>query len=218
MSKNLSLGINIVLAIAVIILYFLHFSKSEGSQPTAVKNEVATATNDSMPIGPVPIIENVGANSGKVVYVNYDSLMENYDFYKKISKDLEGKLKNTETELMAKQKKLEEDYQQYQQNQAMMTEQHRATKEQQLMLDNQKLVELRDRKSQQLASQEKELNDKLLSNLYGYFRKLAVQNNFSYILTYKKGVPGVLYGSDSLDITKTVVQGLNKEYNEGKKK
>lgn len=214
MKQQISLILNIVLLIAVGILYFLHFkSKSENTAPIS-----AVSTKDSLQEVEVPIIRNVGATTGKIVYINYDSLVENYEFFTKIQKDLETKLRNSEAELLQKQKKFEEDYQFYMQNQAMMTDQHRQSKEQQLKADQQKLIDMQQQKAQQLANQEQDLNEKLLSNLYGYFNKLAKQNNFAYILTYKKGMPGVVYGTDSLEITKEVIEGLNKEYKESRKK
>lgn len=215
MKQQISLILNIVLIIAVGVLYFLHFnSKSENNNAPIT----TVAVKDSLQDIEVPVIRNMGSTSDKIVFINYDSLVENYEFFKKIQKDIETKLRNSEAELLQKQKKLEEDYQFYMQNQAMMTEQHRVSKEQQLKADNDKLIAMQQQKSLQLANQEQELNEKLLNNLYGYFNKLAKQNNFAYILTYKKGMPGVVYGTDSLDITKEVIQGLNKEYRESRKK
>lgn len=215
MKQQISLILNIVLIIAVGVLYFLHFNSKSKNNNAPI---TTVAVKDSLQDIEVPVIRNMGSTSDKIVFINYDSLVENYEFFKKIQKDIETKLRNSEAELLQKQKKLEEDYQFYMQNQAMMTEQHRVSKEQQLKADNDKLIAMQQQKSLQLANQEQELNEKLLNNLYGYFNKLAKQNNFAYILTYKKGMPGVVYGTDSLDITKEVIQGLNKEYRESRKK
>jgi len=207
--KNLSLILNAVLFLLVGILFYLHF---QSNKTPAVVESPMVFEKDSTSNAPVPQFHNLGASSGKIVFIDYDSLVQNYDFFKKIQKDLEFKLKNSESELISKQKKLEEEYQTYMQGQAMMTEQHRATKEAQLQKQNAEILALRDEKGRQFANQEQELNEKLLNKLYGYFQKMAKKNNFSYIFTYKRGVPGVVYGSDSLDITKQVVDGLNAEY------
>lgn len=207
--KNLSLILNAVLFLLVGILFYLHF---QSNKTPAVVESPMVFEKDSTSNERVPQFHNLGASSGKIVFIDYDSLVQNYDFFKKIQKDLEFKLKNSESELISKQKKLEEEYQTYMQGQAMMTEQHRATKEAQLQKQNAEILALRDEKGRQFANQEQELNEKLLNKLYGYFQKMAKKNNFSYIFTYKRGVPGVVYGSDSLDITKQVVDGLNAEY------
>lgn len=207
--KNLSLILNAVLFVLVGILFYLHF---KGANSTSTATEAMSFEKDSTSNMPIPQFHNLGASSGKVVFIDYDSLVQNYDFFKKIQKDLEIKLKNSEMELVSKQQKLEEDYKTYMQGQAMMTDQHKATKEAQLQQQNNEILQLRDVKGKQFASQEQELNEKLLNKLYGYFQKMAKQNDFAYILTYKRGVPGVVYGNDSLDITKQVVAGLNAEY------
>lgn len=207
--KNLSLILNALLFVLVGILFYLHFKGTNASHAVATE---MSFEKDSTSNVPIPQFYNLGASSGKVVFIDYDSLVQNYDFFKKIQKDLEIKLKNSEMELISKQQKLEEDYKAYMQGQAMMTDQHKATKEAQLQQQNNEILQLREVKGKQFASQEQELNEKLLNKLYGYFQKMAKQNNFAYILTYKRGVPGVVYGNDSLDITKQVVAGLNAEY------
>jgi outer membrane protein len=196
----------------VAILYYLHFSsKPNNSFPNQEQQSLIIDSSNSVS-APIPMIHNLSGGNGKIVFIDYDSLVQNYDFFKKIQKDLELKLRNSENELMTKQKKLEEDYQSYMQSQSMMTDQHKATKEAQLQQQNTEILQMREVKARQLANQEQELNEKLLNKLYGYFQKMAKQNNFSYIFTYKRGMPGVVYGSDSLDITKEVIQGLNAEY------
>lgn len=213
--KNLpviSLVINLVLAVAVAILFYLHFSmaccKPEQSASVAANQ---TVEEDSLKNVPVPVIANV-SNKANVVFIDYDSLITNYEFYKKIQKDLEAKLRSAESELLNKQTKLEKDYAEYQEKQSLYTDAMKQQKEQQLMADNQALVELKQKKEQQFNDQQKQLNEKLINNLYGYFKRLAKENKFDYILSYQRGVPGVLYGNDSLDITKNIIEGLNKEY------
>lgn len=213
---SLSLLINFILIIAITFLYYLHFSESAEREKRDKALELALA-DDTISTGNIVLAE-LPSSTGKVVYVNYDSLMENYLFFQKIKKDIDGKVKKIETELMKRQQKLEEDYAFYQKNQTMMTVQHREAKEKELMLANQELLELRDKREDQLMRQEKEMNEQLMDNLYGYFQKLAKENDFAYILTYKRGMPGVLYGENTLDITKQLVDGLNKDYKEKNKK
>lgn len=205
--KNLSLILNGILFLLVGILFSLYFN----GKTTSTSENSSKTPSATLP-GTLPVIHNLTSRSGKIVFVDYDSLVGNYDLFKKMEKELEVRLKSSEAELLAKQKKLEDDYQSYMQGQSMMTDQHKAVKEQQLTKQNQDLVALRDQRAGQFSTQQQELNDKLLDNLYGYFQRLAKQNDFSYIFTYKKGVPGIVYGEDSLNITKEVIDGLNQEY------
>ena len=206
--KNLSLLLNVVLFVLVGILFYLHFQNKN----TSSSSPITPVTSSVSETNSIPVITNLSSKSGKMVFIDYDSLVQNYDLFKKMEKDLGAKLKSSEAELISKQKKLEEEYQSYMQGQSMMTDQHKATKEQQLQQQNQELIELRDQRGRQFTMQEQELNEKLLNNLYGYFQKLAQQNDFAYIFTYKRGIPGIVYGIDSLNITKMVIDGLNKDY------
>ncbi len=209
--KNLpviSLVFNLILTVAVAVLFYLHFSGScskAGSPSVAAKSG-----GDSLANIPVPVISAM--SGAKVVFIDYDSLISNYDFYKKIQQDLQGKLKSAENELLSRQAKLEKDYADYQQKASLFTDAMKQEKEQQLMAENQALVELKQKKEQQFAEQQKQLNDKLLNNLYGYFKRLAKENKFDYILSFQRGAPGVVYGNDSLDVTRSIIDGLNKEY------
>lgn len=211
--KNLSLILNAVLFVLVAILFYMQLNQNPNK---AIVQNTETALVDNVSdtsLASIPPFQNEDAVHGKTVFIDYDSLVQNYDFFKKIEKDLEVKLRNAENELISKQKKLETEYQSYMQGQGMMTDQHKATKEAQLQQQNNEILALRDERAKQFANQEQELNEKLLNKLYAYFSKTAKQNNFAYILTYKRGVPGVVYGNPDLDITKQVVKGLNEEYN-----
>lgn len=212
-TSKLSLGLNVILLVAVGFLYYMQFSSKGSSNATA---ENTSAAEDTVSIADIEL--KPVSQSAKIVFINYDSLAENYEFFKKIEKDMEAKIRATEQELVKKEQKLQEDYEFYMKNQQMMTAAHRESKEKELMEANNQLVELKEKRSYQLAQQERELNEKLMDNLYAYFKKLSKENNFDYILTYKRGIPGVVFGSDSLDITKQLVDGLNKEYKEKNKK
>ena len=217
--KNLaqiSLALNLLLAIAVAVLFYLHFSYASKSISVVAEQAAPVAkeeTEEEAAIKnlPVPVIANM-SNKANIVFIDYDSLIANYDFYKKIQKDLQVKLQSVEKELTDKQMKLQKDVAEYQEKQSLYTDQMKQQKEQQLMADEQALMELKQKRELQFTDQQKQLNEKLLNNLYGYFKRLAKENKVDYVMSYQRGVPGVLYGNDSLDITKNVLNGLNKEY------
>jgi outer membrane protein len=202
---KLSLVLNGILIVAVAVLFYLHFTQPAKDTHVSITKTEDTASIASIEMPPVP-------NTRKIVFFNYDSLTENYEFFKKIQKDMEAKARNIENELMKKEQKLQEDFEFYQRNAGAMTEQHRENKERELTNAQQELLALKENRTQQFAKQRDELNRQLMDKLYGYFEKISKENNFDYILTYQKGLPGVVFGSDSLDITKELVDGLNREY------
>ncbi|MFM7728873.1 MAG: OmpH family outer membrane protein, partial [Flavobacteriales bacterium] len=109
---RLSLLLNSVLLVAVAILYYLHFNQPEQQQPL---------TAASVPVEP-----------GGIYFVNSDSLLDNYTFYKERKSDLEKRQERIRTELKSAGQKLEADVQQYQQTAAGMTDDQRQKTEESL--------------------------------------------------------------------------------------
>ena len=82
MNNNTSLIWNIVLSIAVAVLFFLHFSGN--------KSEAGAGSDGGVVAG------------RRTVYVQVDSLLTNYDFFKDTKKALENKQFQLENELNTK--------------------------------------------------------------------------------------------------------------------
>ena len=72
--KNTSLVINIVLGIAVIVLYILHFMGNSSSSPVSESGS-----------------EFNGKDGLSIAYVNSDSLLKNYDYFKELEKQFNEK-------------------------------------------------------------------------------------------------------------------------------
>jgi outer membrane protein len=204
--KNLSLALNAVLIVAVAILYYLHFSAPQSTSPAVQAIEIqADSVSETLALPDIKPTLNVA-------YINYDSLLANYDFYKTGIKNLENQFKKKQNELLSKQKKLEDDFIKYQQMAPTLTEGHRATKEQQLMSDEQELMKLKDKLEVELSNQQVKFSKDLMAKLDDHLKVLSKEKNYSYIFTYTKGGPSMMvFGNDSLEITKEVIKGLNKK-------
>jgi len=83
--KNFTLISNIVLAIAVAILFYLHFATcKQCSAPTANKSVIKQG------------------NNFKIAYFDLDSLQNNFDYYKQVAKELGNSEQQKRNELSAK--------------------------------------------------------------------------------------------------------------------
>lgn len=192
--KNASLVLNAVLAVAVAVLYYLHFSENKTTGP------VSATTTKSAPVR-------------KTVYVNVDSLLTNYEYFKDTRKVLESKRFQLDNELNNKGRSLQNEVAFFQQRaQTMTMEQGRAT-EAALQKKQQDLVAYRDRIIQQLSLEEQKKNEELYNQIHDYLRKVNKQNQFDFVMGYSRG-GGILYADSTLDATKTIIAGLNKEYQE----
>lgn len=193
MNNNTSLIWNIVLTVALAVLYFLHFSGSKSGSASA---------SDSSAVG-----------GRRIVYVQVDSLLTNYDFFKETKKELENKRFQLENDLTTRGRSLENEIAFFQQRaQTMTLDQARAT-EQQLMKKQQDLVQYRDRSAQQLAQQEADKNEMLYKQIQEYIKKYNDENQYEFVLGYSQG-GGILYADTTLDVTQKMIEGLNKEYKE----
>lgn len=197
-NKNLPLILNAVLAIGLAILYILHFTQ-KGGGAAAVSSNVANAkfSKDGVKF--------------PIVYVNSDSLLLNYEFYKKTKKDLDGKQANLEGDLTSRAKQLENEIQNFQKNANSMTVQNAKNTEQQLMQKQQDLVQYREIVGRQYLDEERRMNDKLLDNIAKYMKKYGRDNGHIFVLGYSRG-GGILYADSTLDVTAQVLKGLNDEY------
>jgi outer membrane protein len=137
--------------------------------------------------------------------------------YGKMKKQLEAKYKNSETEINNKMRQLQSEVQAYQQKAASLTPELRAMNEESLGRKQQELMQHRDELSQQLVGDQQKMTEQIYASIFNYLKEFNQNNQYQFVLGYQKG-GGILYASESLDITKQIQEGLNKEYNENNKK
>lgn len=198
-----SFVLNIVLSIAVAVLYYLHFKGSSGSPAGPQKSE---KKNDLPPV--VTKAPEIRLKQSPVVFVNADSLMEQYVLVTKNRKFLETERSKFEKEFEAKYRALEAEYKELQEKAPLMTQEEGTMKQQELMMKEQKLSEFRDQNQERLMNLEQTRGEQIQKNITTYLRKRYANTNYAYILGYSPG-SGILFAHDSLDITPEVVQGLN---------
>ena len=195
--KNASLILNVILTIAVAILYYLHF---KGPQM------------EEAPVAKTP----VEAKGRAIVYVNVDSLLTKYEFFKDTQKVLESKRFQLENELATKGKNLQNKVAFFQQKAPTMTQEQGRATEASLQKEQQDIMAYRDRAAQNLATEEQNKNKQLYDQIYDYLKKINGQNKYEFVLGYTKG-GGILFADPSADRTSVILDGLNKEYQDKEK-
>ena len=202
--KNLSLILNAVLLVAVAILYVLHFSSPAPAVTSTAPADTTVAYADA----------GVAAVGPQTVYVNTDTLLTRYEFFKKSKAALEARGRRLENDLAARGRTLESEYMSAQQRaqSGTLTQQEGAQLEQQLVKKQQDLVAYRDKVTQELVTEEQRLNEELNRNISNYLKDYGRDRRYTYVLGYSPGNGSVLYAADSLDITAQVLKGLNDRY------
>ncbi len=149
-------------------------------------------------------------SDGNIVFVNVDTLLEHYDYYISLRESLKKKQDSIDVILKNKGKELEGEIVNYQKRGANMTDQQRGAEEERLGHKQQQLVEYKNHLLDQLTEEEAVMQDSLHKHLVGYLKDMNKQTNFKFVFGYQRG-NGILLANDSLDITQSVIEGLNKK-------
>ncbi len=147
-----------------------------------------------------------------IVFVNSDSLLTNYEYFKDVKNKMEAKSKKAQTDLTAKGNAFQREVAEYQQQAQTLSADQRAATEQRLARKQQELAAFNQNASNALANESAAENEKLYEKVAEYLKGYAKQKGYKMVLTYSKGNPNILFADESLDVTKEVVSGLNEEY------
>jgi outer membrane protein len=197
--KYFSIILNLFLLAAVIILFVLHFS----SNKTTPDNAAVQAADSTMP-------EKVA-----IVYINEDSLLENYAYFKELAANLDEKRKSLESDYTSKAQGLQTEINNFQRNAGNMTMSQARAVEEDLMRKQQNLLRYQETLTQDMMKEEAEVNRKLYERVSDYLKDYALKNGYTVVLNYKPGSV-LLYGHEAMDVTKEVVKGLNDAFDETK--
>jgi outer membrane protein len=162
-------------------------------------------------------LQKTSGKSVKVVFINIDTLNNQYLFVKKLKIDLEATGKRLESEIMSEQAAFEKEATTFQKQAAAneIPEDKAKVMYDALMQKQQALADKKERYTQQVAEKEQAMHVTLLDTVTNFLKRYNRNYNFDYILGYANAGQ-ILLASETLDITEDVVSELNKEY-KGKK-
>lgn len=123
---------------------------------------------------------------------------------------MERKRDSLDQLLTARGASLESEIKEYQERAEGMSAGERQLREEGLMRKQQALMSDRDNLLDQLKKEESDLTDSIHGDLMNYLKTYNKDKRYDFILGYSRG-GGILLANDSLDVTKQVVEGLNKK-------
>lgn len=213
MKNNLHWALHAISLSAIAVLFYLQLKQDPAQSPNAAVS--ATFTEDADEESSYDIDDTTGTSQAgfamRIVYVNADSILTRFDYYKKLRASMEAKAKRSEQELEGEARKLEAEYTDAQKKAAGMSQEQLAFLEQGLMRKQQNIMMLRENLAKELADEEEKLDKLLREKVQAYFKKLSKAEGYDYVLSYHYG-SNVVYGDKSHDITARVIQDLNREY------
>jgi outer membrane protein len=138
-------------------------------------------------------------------------VINKYDYFKTKSEELTEKGKKFEGDLQGRATGFQQEVQTFQQTGGNMTVNQQRAKQEELAKKEQNLMTYRDNLMQELSADEAALYSEVYDRVQNYLKKYAETNELTMILSYTRG-GAVWYGNDALDITESVIEGLNKDY------
>ena len=157
--------------------------------------------------------DNTNEKGVKIAYVEVDSLMTQYEFCKEFTLILQKKSNNARNTLNSKGQALQnamQNFQQKLQNNGFTSREQAEGQQAAIQRQQQSLQELQMRLENELASETSKYNDALRDSLMHFLNKYNKDKKYDLILT-KQG-DNILYAAKRFDITKDVINGLNKAY------
>ncbi|WP_231462651.1 MULTISPECIES: OmpH family outer membrane protein [unclassified Pedobacter] len=150
--------------------------------------------------------------SEKIVYVNSDSLLTKYDYFKDLKVKFEGKSKSAQADMQAKGQAFQREVTQYQQSAQTLSADQRKSTEERLARKQQELQTYQQNAGGALQNEQAAENEKLYDKVAAYLKTYAKEKGYKMVLTYSKGNSAILFADESLDVTAEVIKGLNADY------
>ena len=195
--KKVNLILNIVLVLAVAALYVLHFTGNNKTENTA-------STEDS----------RITAGSGDIVYINLDTLVNQYDMYNDLRTELESKVSAIDNDLNKKGRALENDAKSFEEKmqKGLLTYSQAESMRNDLMTRDQELRNLSQQKQMELANEESVMYNRVMDAIKTYVDNYNKEKQYSLILTTTAATNSVINGEQGRNITNEIINGLNQEY------
>ena len=226
MKNPLQLTINIVLALAVAGLYFLHFNHTPvapalatdkntvvmaSPEPAADTTAAATTTETTTAVAAAPVQDMTGDFSGKLAYVESGKMLDGYQGMKDARRAFEGKARGWEKQNQTMLAGFKANVEAYQKQAATLTAEQRAATEQKLQEQQQQVAQQQQMLQQQAQQEEAKLTQTVLESVNKKVEAYGKAHGYKLILIAAPSGT-IAYGEKNLDITTPVLAYLNAGY------
>lgn len=160
------------------------------------------------------------APQGSIVYIQMDSLVNQYDMFNDLKSELESKAQTIQDDIEKKGRGLESEVKDFQAKvtKGLLTRAQAEEHQARLMEKEQTLRNLGQQKQMEMSEEQDVLYRKVMDAIRTYLVKYNHEKGYALILTTSGASNNVIVGNPSLDITTSVLAGLNEEYIQTKTK
>ena len=196
--KISNIVVNVVLAVAVAVLFVLHFTGGEKGENKGGAVQAATVLNPS---------------DVSIAFFSMDSVMNNWDLYHSFQLELSQKQSEMEAEFAGKTESFYQRVQdaQYKIQRQLVTRVEAEQLQQQLGVEEQELMALQNQYAADLQEEGMVRNRQMMDMIERYVTKLSLEQGYSFVYSYQFG-GNLIYGAKPYDVTSQIVVGLNEIY------
>jgi outer membrane protein len=226
MKNPIQLTINVVLLLAVAVLYYLHFSRGAVAPAIATNKSVAvvaapdpntadtaatpTAAGAAQPVAVAPAAP-ASSTEGKIAYVESGKMLDGYQGMKDARKAFESKARGWEQQNQNMLATFKTAVEAYQKQAPSLTNEQRAATEQKLQAQQQEVGQKQQQLQAQAQEEEAKLTQKVLESVNKKVEAYGKAHGYKLILIAAPSGT-IAYGQKDLDITTPVLAYLNAEY------
>ena len=190
--KNSSFYINTTLAIAIAILFYLHFSS---------KKTTALVTNSNSAVAP---------GNFKIGYFEMDSIENHYEYFKEVRNALRGKEQDNGRQLAEMKNTFVAKYQELQKTAQSLSQAELNGKQQELSQMEKTFQNKEQMMNQELQNESFKRLQEVKKKIEDFLKDYNKDKGFSYIMTNS---PDLIYLKDTVyNITGDLIIGLNSQY------
>ena len=200
--KISNIVVNAVLAVAVAVLFVLHFTGGEKGE-----NKGGNKGGD------VQAATVMDLSDINIAFFSMDSVMNNWDLYHSYQLELSQKQSEMEAEFAGKTEAFYQRVQdaQYKIQRQLVTRVEAEQLQQQLGVEEQELMALQNQYAADLQEEGMVRNRQMMDMIERYVTKLSLEQGFSFVYSYQFG-GNLIYGAEPFDVTSQIVAGLNEKY------
>jgi outer membrane protein len=193
--KNVSLVLNVVLLVAVGVLFYFHF---KGSGQAPVVFNVPSRMDTSVLSRPL-----------KVAYVDLDTIEEKFVYFKQTQDEFNRRREQADRTLNQEYNDLERRRYEMAQRGATLSQKEVEDFQKDYTTKMQELQKDRDAKSQQFLDEQQKLTDDVWGKIKTFLSDYNKSKKYSFIFTSGKGALNLFYEDTAYNITSEVLAGLN---------
>ncbi|HLS31923.1 MAG TPA: OmpH family outer membrane protein [Flavobacteriaceae bacterium] len=150
------------------------------------------------------------ASGEKTAYVNNSTLFKEFEAFSASTKRFERKQQQLQEEVQREGQKFQQKVQDFQENFQNMTEKEAEELQMELLQEQQRLENAMQQQETQLRNEMNQTQDSLENILMTEVKNYAENQNYTYIFGMNENY-NLIYAKDSKDITKEVLDLLNKK-------